>query len=822
MKKLINLAGILSLFLLFSCSNLIENKNTSVRVVLPEAENSSRSADIYYDISSVSEYSISVSGNNFSEIYNRKPGEELVITDMEAGDYSISGLAKTEDGNVIGYGITTFTVEEEIETEVVLSIKKNLISNIEKITPTQTIDKITIDDPEQDIMQDIFNDLSLELEYKSGYKETVLLEELIKNQFFYPEIHIQNAAGEEIGIFNEDTANLVISVSKLQFNMEDILRLQEDPEALYKYLSGLEYKEMFKCQYKVISNLVTIKYSVDPECTYLSEIIAGKNSDVDLPTLYHSGYEFIGWNFKHENITDTYIGTSIEKSQINNYTKDKGHFIPTWVLSDITQISPYEFEASKYENGYTICYQIYAGSLDVDMNNLVNCLQNFKTCNPELKIILDISSSNLTNLSYTNPRGEPVTNTFEGFTNLYKIKMPSGMEDIYENCFKNTGITEISIPMNVSYIDKQAFGYCNYLKKVEFLGTDFALADENPFEGCFNIESFIIPDSHNDYKVLNNTMIVSKNEEGLYVDGNQKSNDTKIIPEGIVQIFQYVYSNSCITNFVISDSVNTIWDYAFYNCSNANIEISKSVNSIYPNAFNGCTSSKITFDFNKHWYETSSIDVLLAKQEGTPIDNVQSSITTADMAFYTDMHVVSNVSELLEMLTAIKEGNAFQPYKVYLLGEQSITDFSVIKAGLNDIPSEKRVSLYLNECANTTIPNDCFSYKTCLEYVSLPNGLTTIPEEAFMYCSNLIGIYLPSGVEEIEQFAFAETGLTEITIPASVKKIGGSVITNLGTGHYTFEDSDNWQYYYNEWQDCLDDEDLKVKINEGKPLRKTE
>lgn len=75
----------------------------------------------------------------------------------------------------------------------------------------------------------------------------------------------------------------------------------------------------------------------------------------------------------------------------------------------------------------------------------------------------------------------------------------------------------------------------------------------------------------------------------------------------------------------------------------------------------------------------------------------------------------------------------------------------------------------------TTIGSLAFQDCTALQEVTLSPGLTTIDQHAFDSCTALTRITIPDTVTEIWFWAFAETGLTEIEIPGSVKTISGSV-----------------------------------------------
>lgn len=80
----------------------------------------------------------------------------------------------------------------------------------------------------------------------------------------------------------------------------------------------------------------------------------------------------------------------------------------------------------------------------------------------------------------------------------------------------------------------------------------------------------------------------------------------------------------------------------------------------------------------------------------------------------------------------------------------------------------------------TTLGAGIFAGCSALKSVILPSALAYIPSDAFTGCSSLDNIILPDTLEIIEAYAFHETAIKEITIPASVISIeegalGGTV-----------------------------------------------
>ena len=85
--------------------------------------------------------------------------------------------------------------------------------------------------------------------------------------------------------------------------------------------------------------------------------------------------------------------------------------------------------------------------------------------------------------------------------------------------------------------------------------------------------------------------------------------------------------------------------------------------------------------------------------------------------------------------------------------------------------NEKLTSVDLSGTAVTTLDTMAFASCSELSEVLLPDTLTMIGLGAFMYCTSLCDITLPDGLLTIRQSAFTETGLIEITVPASVETI---------------------------------------------------
>lgn len=86
------------------------------------------------------------------------------------------------------------------------------------------------------------------------------------------------------------------------------------------------------------------------------------------------------------------------------------------------------------------------------------------------------------------------------------------------------------------------------------------------------------------------------------------------------------------------------------------------------------------------------------------------------------------------------------------------------------------------------------SFTSTLSSVFLPSSIQTIGHGAFAGCSSLHKIILREGLTTVGNGAFAMAGLTEVTLPKSLKKVGdsafGSVPTAIQTVTYTGTEED--------------------------------
>lgn len=158
--------------------------------------------------------------------------------------------------------------------------------------------------------------------------------------------------------------------------------------------------------------------------------------------------------------------------------------------------------------------------------------------------------------------------------------------------FRDSSVTSVTIPANVTEIGANAFAGCTNLTSVTYGGdwSNLTIQSGNPAvedaaKDAANEQLF-------DFEfILNNTAVVVISYKGTAADVTIPSR-YKGKPVTVIDPVAF-YNNSAVTSVTIPDSVTAIPDDAFGFCSQlTNISIPNSVTFIGFSAFNSCTSLK--------------------------------------------------------------------------------------------------------------------------------------------------------------------------------------------------------------------------------------
>ena len=576
MKKLINLAGILSLFLLFSCSNLIENKNTSVRVVLPEAENVARTIGISYELADVAEYSIIFEGENFNNTYTCNPGDDLYIDEINAGEYKVTGYAKNKDGECIGYGITAAVVLPEQENEVEIVLKKNIVSNIATVIPSRTKQSLEIGSEVSINRSAITPDIKLEVTYLSGYKTTIGLEEILDTGFFFANTYLVYPDGkkEQTDRIDYKAKELIFEVCMYDCSFNDFIKAKENPELAKELLQ--KQKTLFEFSYSLeLLNVIFPIYD-DEDTTVCHKETYSIASDINIQNpAPRSGFEFAGWYyFNGDTEVEKLEDNKILISNISKYLDAEGCIKGKWKLVNLTAADLSKFNSANYPNGFTLKLDDTNFSKDAAGYSALNKNLYLKEYNnSDLLINLDMYECEIDFFAYqTNIDDEVIFEDvyFSNNVNLRSIKLPNVENfllspNTFENCLN---LQEVYIPKNFGGSNSAFSGIYNDCK---FIIEEGSTHVTNYCKGVkYDSMLFSIPSEPN------NSIL-------LYEDCRKVEDDVKDFPEGIVRLMNS-YKDAVFSCVKIPKSLTNI-DEAFVEAKISEFEINPD-NSSY-NTFDG-------------------------------------------------------------------------------------------------------------------------------------------------------------------------------------------------------------------------------------------
>lgn len=400
---------------------------------------------------------------------------------------------------------------------------------------------------------------------------------------------------------------------------------------------------------------------------------------------------------------------------------------------------------------------------------------------------------------------------FEGCTGLNSLTIPQNVANIGRSAFQGcTGLTSLIIPQCVSAIDEYAFNNCNGLKTVIITGTATVIHTWGAFNGCSGLIKAAYPDKiSNPFPSSCAAIPLPANyimEDGVIYGPEKKSViyvplglEKFTIPASVTSIGNNAfYRCSKLTSIIIPDAVTSIGNSAFQNCSGlTSIAIPEALTSIGNSAFQNCsglTSVKlggsVTTIGNSSFQGCSGLTSIVIPKAVTSIGSSAfsgcsgiNSVTSfanvpptmADNSF----EGIYDTATLLAPDESYLDTNWSQFKNVYISFYDGILNY-VLKPDQEDgadntagvIPGD------YSGLTEVTIPYRINVEKKDGTYVRYI--VDEIGDNAFNDCSLLkaIGFNSRSAVRLIGANAFAGTGITSVTLPATVGSIGDNAFMN--------------------------------------------
>ena len=410
--------------------------------------------------------------------------------------------------------------------------------------------------------------------------------------------------------------------------------------------------------------------------------------------------------------------------------------------------------------------------------------------------------------------GENVRNirgsAFEGCSKLRSLTLPEKLDTIFGYAFQSSGLTAITIPASVDSIADRAFAYCGSLASIRIQDSAKELKLYNGYYGAFNGSDAdkTVYVGRDLWRPENTTVF------GANVTSVEFSDQVTVINPNLF------YGVDKLSSVTIGSGVTEIGDHAFYDAGDAEdvgemmVTLGENVRTIGGSAFEGCDKlmsltlpEKLDTIFG-YAFQSSGLTAVTIPASVDSIGDrafgyceslasirIQDSAnpliirngyygtfaySDAEKTVYVGRDLIrnSNGERVISNPTSVEIGDqvtAINPYMFY--------------------DSNKLASLKIGNGVETI---GAYAFKSSGDdetvgelSITMGSSVTSIGEEAFNSCTTMKTVALPSSLKTIDQYAFSSSGLTAVTIPASVDSLGLGVFGyNANQASITFEDGD--------------------------------
>lgn len=403
------------------------------------------------------------------------------------------------------------------------------------------------------------------------------------------------------------------------------------------------------------------------------------------------------------------------------------------------------------------------------------------------------------------------SNAFRYCADVTKINFNgAAVTSVGAEAFRNAGLTSIALPDSVQTIGADAFINCDSL--TSFRVPEALDAFDASSLGLENLTEITVSENNDSYTVPDGVALL---KDGVLLYYLRTADETEYtVPDGTTQIAENAFAgNTALTKVTIPASVELIARNAFNGCS-ALREVVFAAGGAQPlvigdSAFNGTSLQSIviparTLSIGDNALAISSL-TSVSFESGSRLNSIGnyvfmgSAITTIELpASLTTMgsSVFRNTASLESVLL---------PEGLTEMGDETFAYSGVVSVNLPATLRTLGTGTFL-ECENLKTVDfaqnfqierfsvNTFEGCTGLEEIELPASLTEVtgelnagglPEKGLfegLYNLKRVTFAENSNCLEIGASAFAETGITSITIPASVTTIGRNAFEGSALG----------------------------------------
>ncbi len=381
---------------------------------------------------------------------------------------------------------------------------------------------------------------------------------------------------------------------------------------------------------------------------------------------------------------------------------------------------------------------------------------------------------------------------FKDHTEITSVTLPDSIIKIEEGAFAgDIALTDVHLPDRLIELGKEAFAGCTALAQIH-IPLSLQTVDAYGYENTDEING-----PFKDSGLQTVTFDDGMNIIPQYLFAGAFNLTEITIPETVEEIREGAFAGTGLRKVTVPDFVTVLQEGAFANCAslqdvqfgNSLVEIGamaflndagltdvvlpEVLVELHRNVFTGCTAlTEITIPATLDKGEAFGYD---ADAQGPFAD---SGLTT--------VHFEEGTTEIAENLfTGVKTlTNVTIPDTVVSIEYGAFANTGLMSVTIPDSVVVIGNGAFANNMALTSVTlgnnvtemnNAVFQNCAKLSMVQLSEALQIIPMDAFENDKALKTIVIPDSVTELEEAAFKNSGLTEVTIPESVKTVGCSV-----------------------------------------------
>lgn len=400
---------------------------------------------------------------------------------------------------------------------------------------------------------------------------------------------------------------------------------------------------------------------------------------------------------------------------------------------------------------------------------------------------------------------------------LTSVTLPSTLKTVGDQAFRSCNSLEsFTFPYGVETIGNDCFLYCKGLKQV-MLPQSITSIGYGTFNGCEKLESVTLPEKVKDIggsmfygckaltsvKLPDSTVTIADNAFS-YCSALKRVT----VPAGVTTIGSSVFRQTAIEEFDMPDAVTSLGEYVFESCKQLRrVHLSRGLTTIPVRTFSDCVELaevnipmrviRIEHDAFVRCYKMPSPQL----PEGlTHIDEYAFwdtrfehitlpstlQIIGRESFRYSRLRSIDVPANVVEIKAGAFENcdslrHATLPDGLLYLQNEAFRDCPLLEdvalpAGLRVLGEwvfhgNKSKKAFVQPPLINVVPNYICCNCDNLQSVTLHERVTAINGSAFRECHKLTHIDLPQGLTLIGDWAFNDTPLEEVNIPASVRRI---------------------------------------------------